>query len=369
MKRKLIGTGIGLSLFAGVFGANTVPQDMKYLQGGQFSATDPAIIGTTTLPYAFTDDDGDGFVSYEMYEDSKGNRVFEKISDKLYWDISRTNRGDLLVPTKTELVPLGNVILGAITPKAHAAIAFDQASKATRVNNTSISWACAFSGSNGLALMLVGDNNASNLNEWKSITVNTIATTSNSFIDRSQLPSGGQGNMAVYAFFAPTTGTCTATIGGVTNHVLDGMVSSYSGVIQSGSWNKDPNSVLAAYQNATTSVAGTTFTLTTNPCAANSWLFMADQNDTAGANTAAGTNYTTRTSDAAGANAIGDTNGTVSGSTAMSTTTTASSNWEGIQVSIAPVGATCGGVAAPVVPPRMLINTPVYIGEGRVIFN
>lgn len=346
MKKKLIGTGIGLSLFAGIFGANTVPVDMQYVMGGQFSAIDPAIMGTTTLPYAFQDDDANGIVSYELYLDSKGNRVFKQITDKLWSDISYTNRGDLLVPKNTELVTLGSVLLGAVTPKAHAAIAFDQASHGARISNTAISWSCTFAGSNIVGLMLVGDNNTTNLNEWKTITINAIGTTSNSFIDRSQLPSGGQGNMALYAFFAPTTGTCSATIGGVTNHVLDGHIASYTGVIQTGNWNLDPNSVLAAYQNATTSTAGTTFTLTTNPCAANSWLFMASQNDTAGANTAAGTNYTTRISDNAGAVAIGDTNGIVSGSTVMSTTTTATSNWEGIQVSIAPTGSTCGGAAA-----------------------
>lgn len=212
---------------------------------------------------------------------------------------------------------------------AHAAIAFDQASAGTRVSAASITWSCAFTGSNLVAIIEVGNNDASNA-DVSTATVNGVSATK---IDRAQLTSGGQGNMFVGYVAAPTNGNCIGT-SSTGSHIMDGHVSSYTGVDQT-------TPIDVSMQNATTSSNGSSFSQTTTPCAANSWLVWSVQND-AGLPLDS-TNMTSRSTSVAGAMSLGDSNGPFSSATTQTVTFAVATNWDGIQLAIRVSGGTCGG--------------------------
>lgn len=344
---KLIAAGIVLISAASL--APVVPQSMNFQAayqlgvGGQNDSL-ATVNASSTIQYT---DDGTHMISVAVFKDVNGNEVDEQIPNSQYSLMGKVS-GNLQNPTKNDFItPLQAALLA--TP-AHAAIATDSSSKGVRVNAQSITWTCTVTGSNLISIIEVGQNNQVDQN----ITTATINGAAATLIDRSFLASGGQGNMALFFKFGPTTGNCVGSISGGVNHVMDGMEESYTGVIQSGTYsNSSATSVLLSYQNATTSSNGTSFTQTSNPCATGSWLVWFVQNDSTVPT--AGTNFTIRQSDTAGAAAIGDTNGTVSGSTGMTATNGTAINWEGIQASIAPVGATCAAAATAPTDPGTLI--------------
>ena len=359
MKRRLIQVGIGATLLIGGFGAEVVPQDMKPIMQYTYAPSD---IGATTTPgYTFIDEDGNDSIAVAMFEDSKGKRVFEQIPDTQYEDMKKVD-GYLENPKKTELVTLA----AAFTTRANAAIAFVGESRGVRVSATSITWTCNFSGSNTIAFVTIGNNDITDVSA-SSLTVNGAAAT---FIDRNQVPGGGQGNMSLFYKVAPTNGNCAGTSLTGTD-VLDGHMVSYSGVHQTVAFQSkstNPDALFLSFDNPTTTVTNTAYYATTTPCANDSWSVWAVQVGVIGTNPHTSSNFIARSIAGDGHMGLGDNNAAITGGTqlVMSTTSASSITWEGIQASFAPVGATCPAVI--VYPPRVNINSgSVNIQAGKTI--
>lgn len=252
----IIGTGVAL-------GANTVPVEMKYVKSEQYPVAEEASffensikLGEVNIPH-YPDSDGNGLITIAYFTDSKGQRVYQQISEQTLEEM-RLATGSLpngkggvaSNPTKTELVSLGSLIV----PIAHAAVARDVAASGTGAGTT-LTYAHTVTGSNTSMVVYIFDQ-ASN----GSVTSVTYAGEALTQSQNIICPTGGT-NRRIYAYgaFGANTGANniqvdrTTTSGGVVNVASI----SYTGTSQTTIPDASTNNTATAQTSITTTLTTT----------------------------------------------------------------------------------------------------------------
>jgi hypothetical protein len=213
MKKHLKKIGMSAALLVVGTLAPTTPQAMTPLYSYRYPADEvrPAYIpgtyststdsGVPNPELGFKDDDGDGFNSVAVFENSKGQDVYQQIPDTQYVDMTKKG-GAAFNPTKTELVSL----LEVTTQKAQAAIAFDTSSTA-HVSATSATFSHTVNSADEyLSCGVAPGNNVDNIT---GVTYNAVSltqlqlatpdafTVSHQYLFGLALPSTGTNNVVV----------------------------------------------------------------------------------------------------------------------------------------------------------------------------
>ena len=253
-----------------------IPEEMELLYSYQYDASVKEYTietPTTTITkkidtYDFTDTDGDGKISVSVFADRKGNLVYEQIEEQEYYDMGIAS-GYENNTKKNELVNL----FSTLTPKAEAAIAFDNSSSVFTNSATSLTWSHTTTGSELVLLVFTMSASARTVN---SVTYNgTNMTSVNS--------SGGNQEIHGYILTAPSTGANNVVVTMDASTYIYPVAGSYTGAAQSGQ--PDANNT----NNQTT----TSITTTLTTVADNSWTVLGARAATNG-DTNAGTGSTER---------------------------------------------------------------------------
>lgn len=309
MKKLLAGILSGLALGA----APIVPQNMKFVEANQMDSAslaetirqfDNGLVASTSIAYGktlppayreFTDEDGNGRISFAVFANSEGTPVYIQIPDAQYADMGgrkEDGKGSVRNPDNRQFVSAWRAI--SSPAPAEAAIAFDAAVVGTVSLNVTSKTIAVTTNGGANSLLFAGDYaepvGGGGGETLTGITYNAVALTQ----INKKIRSNGVGWLYLYYLAGPATGAnnLVASYSANTHTYLAG--ANYTGAAQIGIPDAQATSAAAGNdEEASVTVVGST-------C----WIAGYGLSDNGGVG--AGTNMTSRGT--AGASTIfGDT--------------------------------------------------------------
>ncbi len=242
MKNKLATIAVGASLIIGGGTVDLVPVTLPAQAWGQYRISDAPVdipaweektaTGTIAHPAYiaphFSDDNGDGIISYSIAVNKKGERVYTQISDDGYEKLGKKDGGmyNLEYPV-IDKVTVAEAMLEGLAPKtAEASVAQDSANKYTAcVSGTS----CTYSFTNTAGNLVVNSSLSYTTNPG-TVTM-SYAGVSMTQVGSTQVVTDSGYSSYQYVFYttsAAATGAnnlVTNTTGSLTNGFYDHAVS------------------------------------------------------------------------------------------------------------------------------------------------
>lgn len=262
---------LAVSLFTGALVTPIVPTDMELVYSYQYDVEEASTIElkqTTTTPEntlsldQFKDDDGNGVISISVFSDKKGEPVYTQIEDEKYQKMKERD-GARENPSKTDF----ESVISLLTPKADAAIAFDNFAGSGIFNSShnSITFSKTNTGSDLVMLVAVSNYVAATGNDRvSSMTYNGDALTKLSYVAvQANTPH------SFWYILNPDTGTNNLTINYSVNFLYSWVaVASYTGVNQVSFPDAQGTDFTTGGSNTTSHSNSVT------PVADNSWVVM-----------------------------------------------------------------------------------------------
>lgn len=273
MKKKFAGIAVGASLIIGGGSVPTIDQQApaqawasSKVSEYKPSWTEKTATGTiehiNPVPN-FPDDDGDGWVSYAIGINKKGETVYSQITEKGYKSLGKKDGGkhNIEFPAKYKISVVEAVLEGLMPKTAEAAIAYDTQTSADPVIASSITYAHTISGTNTILFV-----SPSCYPNSCSLTA-TYNGTSMTQIGGSVVSSDSVVQTLFY-LVAPTTGTNNIVVTKTGGTYIASLSQSYTGASQTG----QPD----AYSSGTGYVSGSPyqFTASVTSVADNSWAVV-----------------------------------------------------------------------------------------------
>lgn len=226
--KTLAGIAVGATLLTGAGTVDMVPREATLNHVEQWSVSEPTEYVTATgtiknLHPQFTDTDGDGYISAKVGINSKGERVYEQITEKDYKD-----KGAVLQTAKVQYeITVAEALLEEIVQVAEAAIAFDAVYGADYFVGTSGTKAFTTSGTDRAIFVLF--DNEGGPDDFTGVTFNGDALAEIG----TRVQEGATGRYShTYALVNPDVGTYNVVISRSSSNQVNYIIYSLTGVNQ-----------------------------------------------------------------------------------------------------------------------------------------
>lgn len=230
MKKTLTGIAVGATLIIGGGTVDLVPREAAMNHVEQWLVSEPSEYVTATgtiknIHPKFEDTDGDGYVSAKVGVNSKGERVYEQITEKDYKEKGATLQ---ILPVQYQIT-VAEALLEEIVQVAEAAIAFDAVYGIDYFVGTSGTKAFTVTGSDTI-LMVMFDNEGGP-DDFTGVTWNGSESLTEIGVRVQEGTTGRYSH--TYALMNPTTGTHNVVISRSSSNQVNYIIVSYTGVDQS----------------------------------------------------------------------------------------------------------------------------------------